>query len=112
MGFGVKQRETQYAQAPACGPAYWAGLDPEAAMVALGASRAGLNKADVTERLARYGHNTLPRIQRRPWYLELAANFIHFFALLLWAAAGLAWVAGMPQSFLPFAPLLSIRYGH
>jgi P-type Ca2+ transporter type 2C len=97
MGFGVKQRETQYAQAPACGPAQWAGLDPEAAMAALGASRAGLNKAEAAERLARYGHNTLPRLQRRPWYLEMAANFIHLFALLLWAGAGLAWIAGMPQ---------------
>ena len=97
MGSGVKQRETQYAQAPASRPAQWAGLDPEAAMAALGASRAGLTKAEVAERLARYGHNTLPRLQRRPWYLELVANFIHLFALLLWAAAGLAWVAGMPQ---------------
>jgi magnesium-transporting ATPase (P-type) len=97
MGFGVKRRETQCAQAPACGPAYWAGLDPEAAMVALGASRAGLNKAEVAERLARYGRNTLPRLRRRPWYFELVANFIHLFALLLWAGAGLAWVGGVPQ---------------
>jgi magnesium-transporting ATPase (P-type) len=97
MGFGVKQQETKCDQAPACGPAHWAGPDPEAALIALGASRAGLNKAEVAERLARYGHNTLPRLQRRPWYLELAANFIHLFALLLWAAAGLAWIAGMPQ---------------
>ena len=97
MGFGVKQRETQYTQAPAYGPAQWAGLEPGVVMAALGARRAGLNKAEVAERLARHGHNTLPRLQRRPWYFELAANFIHLFALLLWAGAGLAWVAGMPQ---------------
>ena len=97
MGFGVKQRETQYAQSRAHGPAHWAGLDPEAAMAALGSRRDGLNNAEVVERLARYGHNTLPRLRRRPWYLELAANFVHLFALLLWAGAGLAWVAGMPQ---------------
>jgi P-type Ca2+ transporter type 2C len=97
MGFGVKQRETQYAQEPAYGPAQWASLEPEAAIAALGSRLAGLNKAEVVERLARYGNNTLPRLQRRPWYLELAANFIHLFALLLWAGAGLAWVAGMPQ---------------
>jgi P-type Ca2+ transporter type 2C len=66
-------------------------------MAALCSRRAGLNKAEVAERLARYGHNTLPRLRRRPWYLELAANFIHLFALLLWAGAGQAWVAGMPQ---------------
>jgi magnesium-transporting ATPase (P-type) len=97
MGFGAEQRETQYTQAPSYGPAHWASLEPEAAMVALGSRRDGLNKADVVERLARHGRNTLPRLQRRPWYLELAANFIHLFALLLWAGAGLAWVAGMPQ---------------
>ena len=97
MGFGVKRRETQYAQEPAYGPAQWAGLEPEAAIAALGSRLAGLNKAEVTERLARYGNNTLPRLQRRPLYLEMVANFIHLFALLLWAGAGLAWVAGMPQ---------------
>ena len=97
MGFVPNQQETQYAQSRAYGPAHWASLEPEAAMAALGSRRAGLNKAEVAERLARYGHNTLPRLRRRPWYLELAANFIHLFALLLWAGAGLAWVAGMPQ---------------
>jgi len=97
MGFVLNQRETQYAQAPAHGPAHWASLESEAAMAALGVSRMGLNKTEVAERLARYGHNTLPRLQRRPWHLELAANFIHLFALLLWAGAGLAWIAGMPQ---------------
>jgi magnesium-transporting ATPase (P-type) len=97
MGFGVKRRETQYAQEPAYGPAQWAGLEPEAAIAALGSRLAGLNKTEVAERLARYGNNTLPRLQRRPLYLEMVANFIHLFALLLWAGAGLAWVAGMPQ---------------
>ena len=97
MGFGMKRRETQYAQEPAHGPAQWASLEPEAAVAALSSRLAGLNKAEVVERLARYGNNTLPRLQRRPWYLELAANLIHLFALLLWAGAGLAWVAGMPQ---------------
>jgi len=97
MGFVLNQQETQYTQPRACRPAHWASLEPDAAMAALGSRRAGLNKAEVAERLARYGHNTLPRLRRRAWYLELAANFIHLFALLLWAGAGLAWVAGMPQ---------------
>jgi Ca2+-transporting ATPase len=97
MDFVPNQQETQCAHAPAYGPAHWASLDPEAAMAALGSRRFGLSKAEVAERLARYGHNTLPRLRRRPWYLELAANFIYLFALLLWAGAGLAWVAGMPQ---------------
>ena len=70
MGFGVKRRETQYAQEPAYGPAQWAGLEPEAVIVALGSRLAGLNKAEVTERLARYGNNTLPRLQRRPLSIQ------------------------------------------
>ncbi len=97
MRFVPNLKETQYAQPQAHGPSHWASLEPEAAIAALGSRRAGLSKAEVAERLARYGGNTLPRLQRRPWYLELVANFIHLFALLLWAGAGLAWVAGMPQ---------------
>ncbi len=97
MDFVPNQQETQFAHAQAYGPAHWASLEPEAAMTALGSRRFGLSKAEVAERLARYGGNTLPRLQRRSWYLELAANFIHLFALLLWAGAGLAWIAGMPQ---------------
>ena len=48
-------------------------------------------------RLVQYGPNALPRSLRRPWYLQLAANFVHLFALLLWVGAFLAWLAGMPQ---------------
>jgi hypothetical protein len=53
MGFGVKRRETQYAQSRAYGPAHWAGLNPEAAIAALGSRRAGLNMIEVAERLGR-----------------------------------------------------------
>ena len=53
MGFAPNQQETQYAQSRAYGPAHWAGLNPEAAMAALGSRRSGLNKAEVAERLAR-----------------------------------------------------------
>jgi hypothetical protein len=62
MGFAPNQQEIQYAQSRAYGPAHWASLEPEAAMAALGSRRAGLNKAEVAERLARYGLNTLPRL--------------------------------------------------
>ncbi len=108
MGFVPNQQETQYAQSRAYGPAHWASLNPAAAMAALGSRRAGLNKAEVAERLARCGRNTLPRLRRRPWYLELVANFIHLFALLLWAGAGLAWVAGMPQLAWAIIAVISV----
>jgi hypothetical protein len=66
MGFGMKPRETQYTHAPAYGPTHWVNLEPDAAMAALGSRRDGLNEAEVAERLARHGLNTLPRLRRRP----------------------------------------------
>jgi P-type Ca2+ transporter type 2C len=79
------------------GPAYWASLPAAAVPDALGTTRAGLEHGEAATRLVQSGPNTLPRVARRPWYLELAANFVHLFALLLWAGAALAFVAGMPQ---------------
>ena len=44
-----------------------------------------------------FGANKLPHVQKRKWYLELAKNFVHFFALMLWIGAVLAYLAGLPQ---------------
>jgi magnesium-transporting ATPase (P-type) len=66
-------------------------------MARLDTDRAGLEAMEVAARSARYGPNTLPHAKGTPWYVELIANLVHFFALLLWAAAGLAAFAGMPQ---------------
>ncbi|HZS00413.1 MAG TPA: cation-transporting P-type ATPase [Chloroflexota bacterium] len=79
------------------GAACWAALSAEAALAALGSGRAGLTRSEAAARAARYGPNALPRPSRLPWYVELAGNFLHFFALLLWAGAALAWLADMPQ---------------
>jgi len=79
------------------GPRYWAGLAAAEAAAVLGTSRAGLTDAEAATRLARWGRNALPRAARRPWPVELGANFVHLFALLLWAGAALAWLAGMPE---------------
>jgi magnesium-transporting ATPase (P-type) len=75
----------------------WARLTDEEVIARLDTCRAGLDAAEAAARSARYGPNTLPHAERTPWYVELSANFVHFFALLLWAAAGLAAFAGMPQ---------------
>ena len=85
------RRETQWAEAQ------YASLSIDAVLAALGTSRAGLEPAEAAARLARQGANVLPQPSRRPWYVELAANFVHLFALLLWIGAALAWVAAMPQ---------------
>lgn len=61
------------------------------------ATRVGLTSAQARDLLTRFGANRLPAQRTTPWWKRLAAEMTHFFALLLWVAAGLAFVAGMPQ---------------
>ena len=61
-----------------------------------GAPARGLTSAEVTERRVP-GGNRLP-VEKPPSPVRmLAAQLVHFFALLLWAAAALAVIGGMPQ---------------
>lgn len=59
-------------------------------------SENGLNEDQVRRRHLQYGLNTLPKIPTKSLYSKLAAQFTHFFALLLWAAAvisfTIAWI--------------------
>jgi calcium-translocating P-type ATPase len=57
---------------------------------------AGLSSARALELLAQVGHNVLPEAERPPVWRRLLGQFGHFFALLLWAAAALAVVGGLP----------------
>jgi len=59
---------------------------------AFGTSETGLSDDIVRRRQIQYGPNALPKIPVKPWYLKLAAQFTHFFALLLWVAAGISFV--------------------
>jgi P-type Ca2+ transporter type 2C len=77
--------------------AYWGHLPEVDALQRLGTTSGGLTEAEARTRLVRFGRNLLPRPRTTPWYLELAGTFVNFFALLLWTAAALAWIAGMPQ---------------
>ncbi|MFC3890817.1 cation-translocating P-type ATPase [Lentzea rhizosphaerae] len=56
----------------------------------------GLSSAEAARRLHHDGPNALPVARRRHPLLLLAEQLVHFFALMLWAAAVLAMVAGMP----------------
>lgn len=76
---------------------YYSELTVEGSLTALGTTRDGLQEAEAGRRLQLDGPNKLPKIARRPWYLKLAQNFIHLFALLLWVGAILAWLAGLPE---------------
>ncbi len=57
----------------------------------------GLTAAEADRRLAADGPNELPGVRRTPPWRTLAAQFVHFFAVMLWVAAGLAVLAGMPE---------------
>ena len=53
----------------------------------------GLTEAEAASRLAEYGPNRIEESTRRSLLLGFAAEFTHFFALILWLAAGLAFLA-------------------
>ena len=57
----------------------------------------GLSGAEAAERLARDGANELPPPASVHRWRELAGQFVHFFALMLWVAGALAIVAGLAQ---------------
>ncbi|QDY89487.1 cation-transporting P-type ATPase [Arthrobacter sp. UKPF54-2] len=57
----------------------------------------GLSSAEAARRLERSGPNRLPQVRGVPGWRRLLAELTHFFAVMLWVAAGLAFVAGMPQ---------------
>ncbi len=57
----------------------------------------GLTSADAAELLRRDGPNVLPPPRRPSSLRRLVRQLTHFFALMLWAAAVLAFVGGLPQ---------------
>ena len=58
---------------------------------------AGLTSEEARSRLERFGPNVLTEAEGPHWALRFARNLVHLFALLLWAGAGLALLAGMPE---------------
>ncbi len=66
----------------------------------------GLTSVEAAHRSARDGPNELPRLGRPSAWRTLLAQFAHFFAVMLWVAAGLAVLAGMPE--LAFAVVVII----
>ena len=62
----------------------------------LHSSSAGLRAREAARRLSLYGPNSLPPAPRASRLAELARQFTHPLALLLWLAGGLAVVAGTP----------------
>lgn len=59
--------------------------------------RRGLTSAEAAERLRIGGPNVLPPPPRVPLWREAIRHLVHFFALMLWIAGGLAFLARLPQ---------------
>lgn len=62
----------------------------------LGTGPSGLSAREAARRLAVYGPNEVRRKARTSLGRELVRQLVHPLALLLWAAAALAFVAGIP----------------
>lgn len=58
---------------------------------------AGLSSDEVIRLKKVHGPNSLPPAPHIPLYQRLLSQFVHFFAIMLWVAGGLAILAGMPQ---------------
>jgi hypothetical protein len=70
---------------------------PNDALRALRSGSDGLSAAEAVRRLAEFGPNDVERVERPSQALAFLAEFTHFFALILWVAAGLAFVAALAQ---------------
>jgi magnesium-transporting ATPase (P-type) len=81
-------------------------LQPEDVYGRLGSSPQGLSREEAKKRLQQYGPNEVKEVRGTPLILKFLSNFYHFFALLLWAAAILAFIGGLPE--LGYAIILVI----
>jgi len=78
------------------------------AMAAAG-ERRGLTAPEVAAGLRRDGPNVLPAPRPPSPVLLLVRQMTHFFALLLWAASGLAYLGGMPQLAVAIAVVVLVN---
>ena len=77
----------------------------------LSASADGLSSREAERRLIAYGPNELERRGGRRWPRQLAVQLTHPLALLLWVAAGLAFVAGTPPLAIAILAVIVLNAG-
>lgn len=70
---------------------------PAEALAALDSAPDGLSAKEAARRLEAFGPNRVEAAARTPWWLSLLGEFTHFFALILWFAAILAFTAAYLQ---------------
>ncbi len=72
-------------------------LDRAAVLAVLDTSASGLSDAEARARLSRIGPNRIQEVPGPSWVRRLGGQFLHVFALLLWAGSVLAFVAGQAR---------------
>ncbi len=72
-------------------------LSPEEALASLNSSQVGLSQTDIEHRLDEYGPNRVEEVHGESLLLAFIKEFSHFFALILWLAAALAFFAESRQ---------------
>jgi potassium/sodium efflux P-type ATPase len=82
----------------------------EDAFQSLHSRPSGLAGVEAERRLREFGPNQVERVRGTPWLVRFLKGFSHFFALILWVAAGLAFFAewqepGAGMATLAFAIL-------
>ncbi len=70
-----------------------ANLSVADALASLRTSEHGLTPAEAERRLREYGPNRIEEVRREPEWRRFLHEFTHFFALILWVAAALAFFA-------------------
>jgi calcium-translocating P-type ATPase len=83
-------------------------LPLEAAFATLRSRPAGLSSTEAAARRLEFGPNRIERLPTTPVAIRFLRQFTHFFAVLLWVAAGLAlvahrWMPGQGMIALAFA---------
>jgi calcium-translocating P-type ATPase len=69
------------------------GLSAEQSLASLKSTDAGLTAAEALRRLSEFGPNHVEEVGREPLLLTFAREFTHFFAVILWIGAALAFLA-------------------
>jgi len=72
-------------------------LNVDQALASLNTSEQGLSIAEAQRRKLEYGSNHIEEAKRKPLWLTFLGEFSHFFAIILWAAAAIAFVAEFLQ---------------
>ena len=69
----------------------------------------GLTDSEVVDRRTQFGDNRLPPARPTPAWRRLLGELTHFFAALLWVAAALSAVAGLPELAVAIALVVVIN---